>query len=241
MDRKTTAITQISVIIPVYNEMETINDTLSHVREIAGDEEIEIIVSDGGPGQTTLNAITQPDIVAVDSPPGRGRQMNAGAALAQGEILLFLHADTRLPDNAFMSIRNEIEKGGVAGAFTLSFDSDEFAFKVISFFANLRTWIERTPYGDQAQFIKTEDFRSLSGFADIPIMEDVELFKRVRMEGLPIAILKGRVTTSVRRWKSEGVLRRTLKNWWLRIRFAFGTPPEKLAKHYHPPGSKVDR
>lgn len=231
---------QLSVIIPVYNEMMTINDQIAHVRQIAGSEPVEIIVSDGGPGHQTIAAINDPDVVTVESPPGRARQMNAGAALAQGTILLFLHADTRLPVNAFADIRREIEDGGSAGAFDLAIDSPRFAYRIIAFFANLRTRVERTPYGDQAQFIKTSDFQHLGGFTDIPIMEDVEFFKRIRMEGLPIAILRGKVKTSPRRWENEGILRRTLTNWWLRIRFALGASPAKLAEYYRPHDHKAD-
>lgn len=228
------------MIIPVYNEMATINDTIAHLRRTAGSEPVEIIVPDGGPGHRTIAVIEAPHVVTVESPPGRARQMNAGAALAQGEILLFLHADTRLPGNAFSDIRREMENGGSAGAFSLGIDSPRPAFKVIAFFANLRTRLERTPYGDQAQFIRTSDFHRLGGFAEIPIMEDVEFFKRIRLEGLPITILPGKVMTSPRRWEREGLVRRTLTNWWLRIRFAFGASPGKLARHYRPHDSKVD-
>jgi len=240
MGRNTTTGKQISVIIPVYNEAETINDTVAHVRETAENEPVEIIVSDGGPGHATLAVLDRKYAIGLESPPGRGRQMNAGAALAQGDILLFLHADTRLPKGAFTAIRQEIDRGGSAGAFDLAIDSDRFAFTIIAFFANIRTRLERTPYGDQAQFVKTTDFRSLGGFAEVPIMEDVELFKRIRMEGLPITILPGKVSTSSRRWEKEGILRRTLTNWWLRIRFAFGASPHKLAAHYRPHDSKAD-
>lgn len=240
MARNTTALRKISVIIPVYNEMETINDTIAHIRRTAGDEAVEIIVADGGPGHGTLAAITDHEVVRTESPAGRGRQMNAGAALARGDILLFLHADTRLPDGAFAAIRREMDGSGAAGAFSLAIDSDRPALKFVAFFANLRTRIERVPYGDQAQFVSTAEFRRLGGFADIPIMEDVELFKRIRMEGLPIVILPGKVRTSPRRWEDEGLLRRTLTNWWLRVRFALGASPFTLAKHYRPPGSKAD-
>jgi rSAM/selenodomain-associated transferase 2 len=244
MDRNTTDMKLISVIIPAYNEAAAINDTLAHVRLVSEKSakilDVETIVVDGSPGHTTLAAIENPDVITVESPAGRGRQMNAGAALAQGDILLFLHADTRLPDNAFDAILDEIDNSGVAGAFSLAINSPRLAFKVIAFFANLRTRLERTPYGDQAHFITTEAFRSLGGYADIPIMEDVELFKRIRMEGLPITLLRGRVRTSPRRWEKEGILRRTLTNWWLRTRFALGTSPAKLAQHYRPHDTKAD-
>lgn len=231
---------QLSVILPVYNEAASINDAVTRLRRLAGSDPVEIIVSDGGPGHATLAAINDPDVVKVKSPPGRGLQMNAGAALAQGDILLFLHADTELPESAFTAIRSAIEEGHVAGAFSLAIDSGSLALKVVALFANLRSRLERIPYGDQAQFVRSEEFRSLGGFAPIPIMEDVELFGRMRKQGLPITILTGKVRTSPRRWENEGTLRRTLTNWWLRIRYALGASPFTLAKHYRPPGQEAD-
>jgi len=232
MDRNTTSQPRISVIIPVYNEEIIINETIATVRRL--DENIEIVVADGGLGHTTLSAIKDQQTIKVESPPGRGRQMNAGAAVANGDIFLFLHADTVLPDRAFPAIAETIGRGIEAGAFRLSIDSSRLSLAVISWFANLRSSWERVPYGDQAQFILADRFRAMGGFADIPIMEDVELFKRIRMEGLPITILQDTVKTSPRRWEREGPLRRTLTNWWLRIQYAFGVSPVRLANHYRP-------
>ncbi len=108
----------------------------------------------------------------------------------------------------------------------------------MSWFANWRTRLERVPYGDQAQFLLAETFRDLGGFADVPIMEDVELFQRIRYRGLPISVLRATVNTSPRRWNREGVLRRTLKNWWMRVRYALGASPQELVRHYRPSGSE---
>lgn len=232
MDRNTTSQYRISVIIPVYHESAIINETIASLRRHS--ENIEIIVADGGLGQTTLPIIDDPEVLKVESPPGRARQMNAGAAMACGDIFLFLHADTRLPDGAFAAIEEALGHDVKAGAFSLAIDSPSPSLSVIAWFANLRSRWERVPYGDQAQFITADLFRSMGGFADIPIMEDVELFKRIRMEGLPITILQDTVKTSPRRWEREGPLRRTLTNWWLRIRYAFGASPASLAAHYRP-------
>lgn len=240
MEQNTTIGGHISVIIPVYNEMETINAAIRRLRVLSYSQPVEIIVADGGPGHETLHAIEDAGVIRVESPPGRGRQMNAGAALAAGDTLLFLHADTRLPPEAIPAIRQAVSHGVVAGAFSLSIDSPKRTLKVVAWFANLRTRLERIPYGDQAQFIRADTFRDLGGFPDIPIMEDVELFRRIRVRGLPITILPGKVQTSSRRWDNEGVLRRTLTNWWLRIRYRLGVSPEKLARHYRPHDSKAD-
>lgn len=240
MEQNTTSGTHISVVIPVYNEADRINETVRHVWKIAGGQPVEIIVVDGGPGHSTLKAITSPDVIKVESRPGRGIQMNVGAAVATGDILLFLHADTALPHNALNSIRRALAGRAQAGAFSLSIDSPRAALACVAFFANMRSRIERIPYGDQAQFIPTSLFRDMGGYAGIPIMEDVELFLRIRLEGLPIVILRDKVKTSPRRWESEGILRRTLKNWRLRFLYRFGASPESLHKDYRPHGTDAD-
>ncbi len=239
MEKNTTTGSHISVIIPVYNEVGIINDAVRHVRDIAG-EPVEIVISDGGPDHRTLAAIKDADVVKVECLPGRGRQMNAGAACATGEILLFLHADTRLPAGAFASMRHAIADGAVGGSFSLAIDSPRFSLQVVAWVANVRSRAERVPYGDQAQFVSAETFHDLGGYADIPIMEDVELFQRIREQGLPISILGDKVVTSARRWDREGVFRRTLTNWWLRIRYGFGASPQTLVRHYVPSGSEGD-
>lgn len=230
----------ISVIIPVYNEIETIGGTIDHVRRTAMGQPVEIVVADGGPGHSTLAAIEDGDAVKVDCPPGRGVQMNGGAAMATGDVLLFLHADTRLPDGWPGLIRAALTGDVRAGAFSLAMDSDSPALIIIAFFANLRTRWERVPYGDQAHFMTAELFRELGGYADIPIMEDVEMFLRIRQRGERIAVLRERVLTSPRRYEADGVLKRVLSNWWLRIRYKFGVSPHALAKEYRPHGERQE-
>jgi len=230
----------ISIVIPVFNEGEIINDLIRHVKGFSEEGPVEIIVVDGGPGYQTLAVIDDSCVIKAESQPGRGTQMNSGAALASGDILLFLHADTRLPRSALNTIRRALDGRAMVGAFSLAIDSSRASLSVIACFANLRSRIERVPYGDQAQFMTADLFRELGGFADIPIMEDLELFRRIRKAGLPIVILRDRVLTSPRRWEAEGVLRRTVTNWWLRIRYRFGVPPEMLKRQYRPHGGEVD-
>lgn len=234
MARNTTLKPDISVIIPVYEEGETINDTVRHLRQLAGDGGVEIVVVDGGPGQRTLPVIEDRDVLAVSSRAGRGIQMNEGAARAQGDTFLFLHADTRLPENGFNAVRRAVQDGAAAGAFSLAIDSRSFGLSVVALFANIRCRLERVPYGDQAQFLRASTFRALGGFAPIPLMEDVEFFRRIRRRRIPVSILPEKVTTSSRRWDNEGILRRTLKNWRLRLRYAFGAAPDTLAAEYRP-------
>jgi rSAM/selenodomain-associated transferase 2 len=235
----------ISVVIPVYNEAGIINDTIRHLRDAAGDEPVEVVVCDGGPGRATLRALAGPDVTRVESAPGRGRQMNAGAAQASGDILLFLHADTRLPRGWPEAVRRGLARRSagrevVAGAFRLVIDSPRPALRLVAWFANLRTRLERLPYGDQAQFIRAETFRALGGYPEIPVMEDVELFMTLRQRSLPVVILDEAAITSPRRWERDGVARRTLCNWWLRLRHLCGASPQALARHYEPyePGDR---
>jgi len=219
----------------VYNEQAGINATVDHVLSSAGEWPVEVIVSDGGPGGQTLAAIEHPEVLKVESRPGRGPQMNAGAAMATGDVLLFLHADTRLPDDWAGLVSATLNNDVVAGAFSLFIDSDRASLGLVAFFANLRSRWERVPYGDQGHFFRANFFRDIGGYAMIPLMEDVELFKRIRRLGENVVILSESVQTSSRRWESEGVLKRTLSNWWLRIRYGFGSAPHKLVAGYRPP------
>jgi len=234
MARNTTSANHISVIIPVYGEAETIGTAIDRLRRTSGGASTEIIVADGGPGHTTLAVVRDFDAVRVKCPHGRGVQMNAGAAMATGDVFLFLHADTRLPEGWPGLVRGALAGGVRAGAFSLGYDSDRAALKAVAFFANLRTRWERIPYGDQAPFLTAGLFRELGGFAGIPVMEDVELFLRLRKRGERIALLRERVATSPRRYEADGVAKRVLANWWLRIRYGLGASPHKLAGEYRP-------
>lgn len=223
----------ISVVVPVYREQASIHDFLTHVGHVFSGAEHEIIVVDGSPGRETLAAVHDPDIKAVPSAPGRSRQMNHGASMAYGDILLFVHADTRLPDHAPNVILQALaEEKIVGGAFSLGIDSREPFLRVIAFVANLRTRWTRVPYGDQAIFMRTKDFINIGRFPDIPLMEDLELMHRVKRQGWRIVILPQRVLTSPRRWLQEGRLTGTLRNWVLRILYHCGVPAEKLAGYY---------
>jgi len=252
---------------------------------------VELVVADGAPEADTLAALAawpadattdagtargasrRPSVKeiscgslpvrAVAAPRGRARQMNAGAAVAGGRVLLFLHADTRLPDDAFRAVlramgvdvdmdadmgvdMNEAvpcRRPGLAGnaisasvaragAFTLSIDAPGVWFRMVEALANLRNRLTRTPYGDQAQFFRAELFRAMGGYPDQPLMEDVEIMRRLRGAGEPLALLPQRVATSARRWRNEGAVRCTLRNVCLRLLYALGVPAQLLARWY---------
>lgn len=167
--------------------------------------------------------------------------MNAGAEAASGDILLFLHADTRLPDKAFDLVVEALATGlPLAGAFDLDIDTSGLSrgktlgLRVVVWFARLRSRLERKPYGDQGFFIARDDFRRLGGFPELPIMEDVAMHRRILSLGEDIVILPQRVRTSPRRWLKEGIVSRTLRNWRLRLKFALGVSAERLVADYRP-------
>jgi rSAM/selenodomain-associated transferase 2 len=169
----------------------------------------------------------------VSSVRGRAEQMNKGADIAKGKILIFLHADTILPNNALDKINKIINnKEYKAGAFNLGIDSKKKIYKMIGFISSIRSRITRVPYGDQAYFINRNYFFYIGKFKKIPIMEDVELMNRIKRAKEKIYILKEKVRTSARRWEREGVIRCTLRNWALIMLYNIGFKPEKLASFY---------
>jgi len=159
--------------------------------------------------------------------------MNHGAAIATGNILLFLHADTLLPDNAIKAILiATAPKYIIGGAFNLTIDAKGLPFRVIESFVRMRTRITRIPYGDQAIFIKKSGFHKFGGYPDIPIMEDVALIRKIKKRRQRIAIIPAPVKTSARRWKTEGLFYCTLRNWILIFLHSVGVRPSKLARYY---------
>ena len=194
----------------------------------------EIIVVDGDPEKRTLKAINDPDIIKTASPAGRGVQMNHGAGVATADLLLFLHADTVLPANAFKTILKVCrDKGVAAGAFDLVIDDSHPGFRIIEKVANLRSRVTRIPFGDQAIFVKAEGFRALGGYKPIALMEDVDIMLRLRKKGYQIRFISDPVVTSARRWKKEGMVYTTIRNWMLQLLFYIGVSPEKLKPYYH--------
>jgi len=225
----------LSVIIPVLDEQEYINGCLDHLRAQGLKDDREIIVVDGDSHGGTIELIRAPQVIRLTSARGRARQMNAGASAARGETLVFLHADTRLPAGALEKIRGVMAAGScVGGAFDLSIDSKRWGLRYIAFRASFRSRLNRIPYGDQAIFIDRTYFERLGGFADVPIMEDVDLMRRIKRSGKKIHIFRDKVLTSPRRWEAEGPLYTTLRNQLLVMFYYLGVRPEKLMKFYKP-------
>jgi rSAM/selenodomain-associated transferase 2 len=222
-----------SIIVPVFHEGERINDLIDCLNRLDSDKNFEIIIVDGCREKDTLGAIHSKEVIKISSERGRAKQMNAGASMAKGEILIFLHADTELPIHALKKINSLTErKEYVGGAFDLGIKSDKFIFKVIGTLSSLRSRLNRIPFGDQAIFIRKEYFSQIGGYKEIPLMEDVELLRRIKKSGNKIWIFYDRVMTSPRRWEKEGVIYCTLRNWSLQTLYFLGISPHKLVIFY---------
>ena len=224
---------RISVIIPVLHEASGINGIIGHIHDQGFCEDYEVIVVDGDTEGGTINVIKHKGVKSIISAKGRARQMNAGAAIAGGDILLFLHADTRLPHNALQEISSVMEQGQyAAGAFDLGIDSSSLAIKIITHIASRRSRLTRIPYGEQAIFIRRDYFHKIGCYKDMPLMEDVELMQRIKKMGDSICILPERVSTSARRWEQEGVLYCSSRNIIISSLYYMGVSPDKLVRYY---------
>lgn len=222
-----------SVIVPAFHEADRINDLIEHLIRLDSEKNLQVIVVDGCAEQDTLGAVHDNRVIKISSEKGRARQMNAGASVATGDVLIFLHADTELPSRALGRISSFIDrKECVAGAFDLGIKSEKLVFRVIAAMSSFRSRWSRVPFGDQAVFIRREYFHKIGGYRQIPLMEDVELMRRIRKSGGKIWIIPDRVMTSPRRWEKEGVIFCTLRNWTLRTLYLLGVSPEKLARFY---------
>jgi len=190
-------------------------------------------VDGGSTDATAAVAARCPQVSLVSSPRGRARQMNAGARCARGDVLLFLHADTLLPDGALAAVEAATrDPGVVAGRFDVRFDNPRRVFRMIAWFMNRRSRWSGISTGDQAIFVRRESFDAVGGYPDIPLMEDVELCRRLKRRG-HMAALRLRVTTSARKWEQEGAVRTILLMWALRLLYRVGVSPARLHRWYY--------
>ncbi len=220
----------ISVIVPTLNEAATIWPTLDRILRL---DRVEVVVADGGSSDGTAEIARSLGAAVVESKKGRAVQMNAGAAAASGEVLVFLHADTLLPDGWTTLVREIAERQGiVGGAFKFKLDKTLPWSRIIERLANARSRILQMPYGDQAIFLKADLLRKMGGFPEIPIMEDFEFVRRLRAKG-DISLAPVPATTSARRWKRLGVLTTTLINQIVILAYFAGVPPDSIARLYH--------
>jgi rSAM/selenodomain-associated transferase 2/rSAM/selenodomain-associated transferase 1 len=220
---------RLSIIIPTLNEAGSIKKTIIQLQK---SKEVEIVVVDGGSRDNTIALARSLGVRVMTTDASKAVQMNAGAAECSGDVLLFLHADTRLPDNFDAKVMAAANQNGFcAGAFSLGIDSDVRGLRFIERVANWRSRFFQMPYGDQALFVCRNLFNEVGGFPDFPIMEDFELIRRLRRTG-KITILPESVRTSPRRYLNFGILKTWLLNQIIILAYYLGIPPERLAYWY---------
>jgi len=220
------------VIIPVLNEAAGLGQGLPALQPMR-DAGHEIILADGGSTDGSRESARDLADAVVEAPRGRASQMNAGARIARGNILLFLHADTRLPDAAATAITAGLAAADKCwGRFDVHISGASRWFPLIAFMINLRSRLSGIATGDQAIFVRRDVFESVGGFAPQPLMEDIDLCSKLKRFSRPLC-LRSRVTTSGRRWEKHGVGRTITLMWWLRLRYFFGASPDGLARRYH--------
>ena len=221
---------KLSVVMPVLNEAGAIEAALAALAPYRS-RGVEVIVVDGGSHDGTLDLARPLADSVIAAPRGRAIQMNAGAAAASGDVLLFLHADTKLPENADGLLLDGLACSGREwGRFDVRLDGGGL-LRVVAAAMNLRSRLTGISTGDQALFVTRAAFERAGGFPPIALMEDVALSARLKRAGPPCA-LRARVTTSGRRWRAHGMLRTMLLMWALRLRFFLGADPAKLARAY---------
>ena len=223
---------RLSIIVPMLNEAVGIEGTLAALAPLR-QRGVEVIVADGGSNDGSAQLASAWADAVIAAPRGRALQMNAGAAAARGDILLFMHADTALPPGADQLVLAAMERGlAVWGRFDVRITGSARMLPVIAALMNLRSRLTGIATGDQAMFVRRADFTAAGGFPAQMLMEDIELSRRLKLRSAP-ACLRQRVTTSGRRWEQHGVWRTILLMWSLRLRYWLGAGADTLAKAYH--------
>ncbi|OHB41076.1 MAG: hypothetical protein A2069_02675 [Planctomycetes bacterium GWB2_41_19] len=218
---------KISVVIPTLNEESHIEKTLLSVIKQEGDYELYVV--DGGSSDNTV-AIARKYACVINSQLGRANQMNAGAKLCTGDILLFLHADTILPDNAFREIRKRVQDDTVVGgSFYIAFDADNFILRGVSFITRFNFRLFH--FGDQGIFVRRNVFQKLHGYKEMPIMEDYEFYKRLGKQG-KVILIRMPVISSARRFIRKGVLRQLLINKFVVLTYWAGVDIQTIKRFY---------
>jgi len=218
----------LSIVMPVLNEAAGIAAALEALAPLRA-RGAEVIVADGGSRDGTADLARALADRVLTAPRGRAAQMNAGAAVAHGDVLLFLHADTRLPDGADALIRDAVAGARAWGRFDVAFDGG--ALPLVAATMNLRSRLTGIATGDQAMFMTRDAFARAGGFPPIALMEDVALSARLKRLSRPVC-LRERVVTSPRRWQAHGAVRTVLTMWRLRLAFFLGADPKRLARAY---------
>ena len=222
---------QITVVIPTLDEAAWIRGTLAALQPLR-EQGHDVIVVDGGSADGTPELAQPLADRVISAPRGRASQMNAGAAEARGDVLLFLHADTLLPPHAGDLVLEGLASSRLLwGRFDVRIAGRHWLLPAVAWLMNFRSRATGIATGDQAIFVWREVFLRVGGFPSIPLMEDIALSGALARKTPPLCLAE-RVTTSGRRWEARGVLRTVARMWWLRLRFALGASPERLAELY---------
>ncbi len=217
----------LAIVIPTLDEELELPTTLP--RALAtGDE---VCVSDGGSSDATVDVARSLGARVVTGPAGRGSQLNRGAHATQSDVLLFLHADTRLPDGAAGLVRDAITGGAVGGGFRIRYDPEPGLLRYGLRLSTMRNRVTGCPPGDQAQFVRREAFEALGGFRDWPILEDMDFIRRLKRFGR-LTIIDDPVITSARRFLKQGTVRICVTNWLIWALYLAGVSPSRLARLY---------
>ncbi len=233
---------RLSIIIPVYKESARIGATLHAILDLNIPIPFEIIVSDGESPPSTRTLLKADKTIClrhpvkgISSPRGRGVQLNAGAKAARGDLFFFLHADTRI-DQKGMDLMIDAWRNHsppfFCGAFDLRIDSKRKVFRLIERVASVRSRITKLPYGDQGIFISRQLFEKINGFPNVSLMEDVGIMMKIKRKKVTPVFLPHTICTSARRWKNQGILFTTLRNWVLISLYLLGVPPRVLTRYY---------
>ena len=221
---------KLSIVVPVLNESQGLAAQLLRLRQFR-ERGAHLVVVDGGSADDTLQIAREHADLAFVAPRGRAAQMNAGAAACPADVLLFLHADTRLPGDADIAVARAVRTRAAWGRFDVHIDSPRRAFRTVEAMMNLRSRWTGIATGDQAIFVSHELFRAVGGFPEIPLMEDIAMSKRLLDRARP-ACLPERVITSARRWERHGVWPTIALMWRLRAAYFMGADPAQLALQY---------
>ncbi len=220
---------KVSIIVPTLNEELVLEDTLTQIQQLSPHE---LIVSDGGSSDDTCRIADKFSYRVIPGSAGRALQMNSGANEATGDLLLFLHADSRIEPESYRKMLECMENPKwIGGAFTLCIESGKWSLKLIALLANIRSKYFGLAYGDQGFFVRKEVFNDMNGFSPIPICEDLDFYYRLRKKG-SVILLKEKAHTSPRRWINEGIFFTTARNFFIAVLFGLGFPPHILTKWY---------
>ena len=222
---------RVSIIIPVLNEAELIVTAIEKAWNCGADE---VIVADGGSADGTIGLAEEANCQFTQSLPGRGQQLNAGAKVSTGDVLLFLHVDNWADKNAAQQIRDAMaDQDCIGGGFKQRIDSRRLIFRLIEIGNHLRATQQGLVYGDQGMFVRRDVFESQGGFPEIPLMEDFKFSETLFQAKRKPTMLAGPLHVSARRWEKMGVLKQTLRNWRIAAAYRKGASPESLYQRYY--------